>query len=187
MKREKALIDVAYSFLLNNHDRDSNIILAIDEPEASLHISACYGQFEKLIGLSKNNHQIIVSTHWYGYLPIVINGSATSIIKNDKNETSVKFFNLYNYRETITQSRKKVKGPLPVDYNIKSYNDLVQSILFSLIQDEPYNWIVCEGLSEKIYFEEVFKDEIINNKLRLLPLGSYKEVKKIIQQLIISS
>jgi predicted ATPase len=178
-EKRKALIDVAYSFLLKNRDRDSNIILAIDEPEASLHISSCYGQFEKLIGISKQNHQIIISTHWYGYLPVVTNGSATSIRKNNKNEITVSYFNLYNYRETITQSRKKNKGQLPIDYNIKSYNDLVQSIVFSLLQENNYNWIICEGLSEKIYFEEIFKDEIKNNNLRILPMGSYKEVRKI--------
>ena len=57
------LQDTFYSFLLNNNDRDSNIILAIDEPEASLHISKCYSQFEKLIGLSKFNHQILVHSN----------------------------------------------------------------------------------------------------------------------------
>ena len=183
-EKRKALIDVAYSFLLKNNDRDSNIILAIDEPEASLHISSCYGQFEKLIKISKQNHQIIISTHWYGYLPVVTNGSATSIRKNNKNEISIDYFNLYNYRETITQSRKKIKGQLPVDYNIKSYNDLVQSIIFSLLQENNYNWIICEGLSEKIYFTEMFKDQIKNNNLRVLPLGSFKEVKKIYMYLL---
>lgn len=183
-EKRKALIDVAYSFLLKNSDRDSNIILAIDEPEASLHISSCYSQFEKLIGISKQNHQIIISTHWYGYLPVVTNGSATSIRKNSKNEITVDYFNLYNYRETITQSRKKIKGQLPIDYNIKSYNDLVQSIVFSLLQENNYNWIICEGLSEKIYFEEIFKDEIKNNNLRILPMGSYKEVRKIYMYLL---
>ncbi|MCK0144321.1 ATP-binding protein [Arenibacter sp. F26102] len=183
-EKRKALIDVAYSFLFKNQNTDSNIILAVDEPEASLHISACYDQFEKLFSLSKNKHQIIVSTHWYGFLPIVLNGSATSIRKNASNETSADFFNLYNYRETITQDKKKNKGPLPIDYNIKSYNDLVQSILFSILKDEPYNWLVCEGLSEKIYFEIIFKDEIKNSKLRILPLGSFKEVRKLYNNLL---
>ncbi len=183
-EKRKALIDVAYSFLLKNKDRDSNIILGIDEPEASLHMSACYNQFEKLINLGKHNHQIIVSTHWYGYLPIVTNGSATSIKKNTKNDITIDYFNLYNYRETITQSRKQIKGILPIDYSIKSYNDLVQSIVFSIIQEVPYNWIICEGLSEKIYFEEIFKNEILNNNLRILPLGSYKEVKKVYSYLL---
>ena len=91
---------------------------------------------------------------------------------------------MYNYRETITQSRKQIKGILPIDYSIKSYNDLVQSIVFSIIQEVPYNWIICEGLSEKIYFEEIFKNEILNNNLRILPLGSYKEVKKVYSYLL---
>lgn len=183
-EKRKALIDVAYSFLLTNDDRESNIILAIDEPEASLHISNCYSQFEKLIAISKQHHQIIVSTHWYGYLPVVSNGSATSLRKDSSNKISVDFLKLYNYRESITQSRKKVKGPLPIDYNIKSYNDLVQSIIFSLLPETPYNWIICEGLSEKIYFEEFFKEEIVSKNLRILPLGSYKEVKKIYTYLL---
>jgi predicted ATPase len=183
-EKRKALIDVAYSFLLKNKDRESNIILAIDEPEASLHISNCYSQFEKLIGISKQNHQIIISTHWYGYLPVVTNGSATSIRKNNKNEITIDYFNLYNYRESITQARKKIKGQLPIDYKIKSYNDLVQSILYSLLQEKAYNWIICEGLSEKIYFEEMFKEEIETKNLRLLPLGSFKEVRKLYLNLI---
>ncbi|ELY2017227.1 AAA family ATPase [Flavobacterium psychrophilum] len=183
-EKRKALIDVAYSFLINNNSRNDKIILAIDEPEASLHISACYSQFEKLINLSKLNSQIIISTHWYGYLPIVSNGNATSITKNDKDETSIQYFNLYNYREKITQDRNKTNGPLPVHYNIKSYNDLVQSILFSLIQENPYNWIVCEGLSEKIYFEQMFSEDIKTKNLRFLPLGSFKEVKKLYSLLL---
>lgn len=183
-EKRKALIDVAYSFLIKNTVRESNIVLAIDEPEASLHMSACYSQFEKLINLGKYNHQIIVSTHWYGYLPIVSHGSATSIKKNGRNEITIDYFNLYNYRETITQSRKQIKGILPVDYNIKSYNDLVQSIVFSIIQEVPYNWIICEGLSEKIYFEEIFSDEIASKYLRILPLGSFKEVRKVYNYLL---
>ena len=178
-EKRKALIDVAYSFLRRNNDRESNIILAIDEPEASLHISNCYEQFDMLLRISKDNHQIIVSTHWYGFLPIITNGSATAITKNFKNEVSFKFLNLYNYRENIFHSRRQHKGPLPIDYNIKSYNDLVQSIIISIMQDNPYYWIVCEGQSEKIYFDYYFQDEIENKNLRILPAGGSKEVKKI--------
>jgi predicted ATP-dependent endonuclease of OLD family len=178
-EKRKALIDVAYSFLKRNNDRESNIILAIDEPEASLHISNCYEQFDKLLRISKDNHQILVSTHWYGFLPIITNGSATAITKNSKNEVSFKFLNLYNYRENILHSRKQHKGPLPIDYNIKSYNDLVQSIIISIMQINPFYWIICEGQSEKIYFDFYFKEEIEEKKLRILPVGGYKEVKKI--------
>lgn len=184
-EKRKALIDIAYSFLMKNNDRDNNIILAIDEPEASLHISSCFEQFEKLIKISKQKHQIIISTHWYGYLPIVSNGSVTSIKKSVKNEISSKYFNLSNYREYITHARKKEKGALLVDYNIKSYNDLVQSIVFSMLQNKPYYWIICEGMSEKIYFEFYFDNEILNKNLRLLPVGGFTEVRKIYNYLLI--
>lgn len=178
-EKRKALIDVAYSFLVKNSDRENNIILAIDEPEASLHISNCFEQFDKLFKISKDNHQIIVSTHWYGYLPITANGTATAIKKSSKNEITTSFLNLYNYRENIIHTKKLLKGPLPIDYNIKSYNDLVQSIIHSILNENSYNWIICEGQSEKIYFEYYFKKEIENNKLRLLPVGGFKEVHKI--------
>lgn len=183
-EKRKALIDVAYSFLLKNTDRNTNIILAIDEPEASLHISNCYEQFDKLFRVSKDNHQIIVSTHWYGFLPITTNGSATAIKKNDKNEISYTFLNLYNYRENIIHKKKQYKGVLPIDYDIKSYNDLIQSMIHSIMSKHAYNWIVCEGQSEKIYFDYYFADEIIDKNLRILPVGGYKEVSKIYSYLL---
>lgn len=106
-------------------------------------------------------------------------GSATAITKNNKNEISYTFLNLYNYRENILHSKKLHKGPLPIDYSIKSYNDLVQSIINSVMQSNNYNWIICEGQSEKIYFDLYFHNEIENERLRILPVGGFKEVKKI--------
>ncbi|HAD78953.1 MAG TPA: hypothetical protein DCF99_05495 [Flavobacteriaceae bacterium] len=131
----------------------------------------------------------MITTHWYGFLPIVTNGTATSINKNFDNKITTDFFSLSNFREFIKQEKEKhkkqkVKGVLPIDYRIKSYNDLVQSIIISLIQEEPYNWIICEGSSEKIYFESFFKGEIQNKKLRILPVGGYDEVVKIYNYLL---
>lgn len=183
-EKRMALIDVVCSFLMKNKDRDSNIILAIDEPEASLHISKCYDQFEKLFLVSKNYHQIIITTHWYGFLPTITNGSATAIKKSPKNEISYKFLNLFNFRENIVHAKKSIRGVLPIDYNIKSYNDLIQSIIHSIMSEKPYNWIICEGISEKIYFDYYFKEEILNNNLRILPVGGFKEVKKIYSYLL---
>lgn len=182
-EKRKALIDVAYSFLIRDDNRDKNIILAIDEPETSLHISACFNQFEKLTTLANQGHQMMISTHWYGYLPIISRGSATSIQKDSDNNISINLFDLYNYREQILQARKKYRGPLPYDINLKSYNDLVQSIVLSLIADTPYNWIICEGLSEKIYLEHFFEENMKKNNLRILPVGGFKEVKKIFENL----
>lgn len=183
-EKRKALIDIAYSFLIRNHGSEKIVLLAIDEPEASLHISACFPQFERLMELSNLSHQVIISTHWYGYLPIVSKGSATSITKAPDNTISINHFDLYNYREQITQDRKAIKGPLPFDINLKSYNDLVQSIVVSILSEPTYNWIVCEGLSEKVYFEVFFKKEIEESNLKILPVGGYKDVKKVYDNLI---
>ncbi|RCW29647.1 AAA family ATPase [Marinilabilia salmonicolor] len=183
-EKRKALIDVAYSFLMRESKRDKKIILAIDEPESSLHISACFEQFEKLMKLSKNNHQVLITTHWYGYLPIVAEGNAAAIQKKSNNEINIDFFDLYNYREKIAQERSMHRGPLPYDINIKSYNDLVQSIVFSLLKTPSYNWIICEGISEKLYFEHYFKEEIEKRNLRILPVGGFKEVKKVYLNLV---
>ncbi|UOG75252.1 ATP-binding protein [Hymenobacter tibetensis] len=183
-EKRKALIDVAYSFLVRSQERDKQIILAVDEPDASLHISACYEQFSRLFELVKLGHQIIITTHWYGYLPIISEGSATSMKKTSANEVDVNFFDLYNYREKITQDRKKINGILPYDISLKSHNDLVQSITYSLIGASTYNWLICEGISEKIYFEHIFSDKILDSNLKILPVGGYKEVKKIYESLI---
>ncbi|PZX95370.1 hypothetical protein DOS84_02055 [Flavobacterium aquariorum] len=188
-EKRKALIDLAYSFLKKNSDRTTNLIIAIDEPESSLHISNCYEQFEKLIEIAKENHQILITTHWYGFLPIVTEGTATSINKGLDNKITTDFFSLSNFREFIKQEKErhkkaKVKGPLSIDYRIKSYNDLIQSVIISIIQDPPYNWIICEGSSEKIYFENFFQKEIMDKKLRILPVGGYEEVMKIYNYLL---
>lgn len=188
-EKRKALIDIAYSFLKKNSDRTTNLIIAIDEPESSLHINNCFEQFEKLIEIAKENHQILITTHWYGFLPIVTQGTATSINKGLDNKITTDFFSLSNFREFIKQEKErhkkaKTKTPLSIDYRIKSYNDLIQSIVISIIQDPPYNWIICEGSSEKIYFENFFKKEIKDQKLRILPVGGYEEVMKIYNYLL---
>ena len=183
-EKRKALIDVAYSFLVRNKERDRQIILAVDEPDASLHMSACYRQFSRLYELSDLGHQILISTHWYGFLPIISKGSATSIKKAEDNEIKTGFFDLYNYREQLSQEKKRTRGPLPYDISLKSYNDLVQSIIYSLMEEPIHNWLICEGLSEKIYFEQMFKDNTSKNNLKILPVGGFKEVKKVYDNLV---
>ncbi|GAB2699569.1 hypothetical protein GCM10011495_37800 [Hymenobacter frigidus] len=182
-EKRKALIDVAYSFLVRNKERDRQIILAVDEPDASLHMSACYRQFSRLYELSDLGHQILITTHWYGFLPIISKGSATSIKKVEENEVKTGFFDLYNYREQLSQEKKRTRGPLPYDISLKSYNDLVQSIIYSLMEEPIHNWIICEGLSEKIYFEQMFRDNVTKNNLKILPVGGFREVKKVYDNL----
>jgi predicted ATPase len=116
----------------------TNLIIAI-EPESSLHISNFYEQFEELIEIAKENHQVLITTHWYGFLPIVTQGTATQLKKGSIKITT-DFFSVY-LREFIRQGKRKQKiknkKASLSDYRIKSYNDLIQSIIISIIQDPP--------------------------------------------------
>ena len=99
-------------------------------------------------------------------------------------------FNIFKYREEIKHENgdyaREHKKPLPIDISLKSSNDLVQSILYSVINDNFYNWIICEGSSDKIYLEAYLKDEIKDKNLRIIPVGSASEVKKIYDYLSVA-
>jgi predicted ATP-dependent endonuclease of OLD family len=184
-EKRRALIDLSYSLLKRNAKRVHNVILAIDEPDASLHVSACHDQFERLAeipDLTDPKSQVLLTTHWYGFLPIVQNGIAHSISqKNDKVEFCS--FDLYNFREEIREVVRKSRGELPRDIELKSYNDMLQAIIGSTLRADPYNWILCEGLSDKIYLEFYLGDLVKERNLRIVPLGGFKEVRRAYQYL----
>lgn len=89
-EQRKAILNVIYAFLKNKgSETDStgrNIIFAIDDPEISQDSKSCYDQFFRLYELaSEFNTQIIITTHWYGILPIIDHGTLIHI--NDNNKT----------------------------------------------------------------------------------------------------
>lgn len=180
-EKRRALVDLAYAYLVHGEERDKNVILAIDEPESSLHVSACFNQFEKLKKIAKNQTQLLITTHWYGHLPITTSGKSVLISKNG-NEITKDSFDLANYREQIAQEQKTLKkNAPPYSVQLKSYNDLTQSIIESL--QSGYNWIICEGSSEKLYFEHFFRTEVDQNQLCILPCGGAAEVLRIARYL----
>lgn len=177
-EKREALINLVYVFLKENDQRNSIIIIGIDEPENSLHTSICYEQFEKLKKVSKNA-QVFITTHWYGFLPIVDRGMAhflkSESKKNSKGEIeeSIKFFEKIDLYLYPYQTKK-----IPDDFSLKSTNDLVQSIFHSLKAKNPYNWLICEGPSDQIYLEYFLKEEIKKKNLRIIPVGGIELVKK---------
>lgn len=175
-EKRQALIDIAYAFLIRNLDREKSIILAIDEPENSLHTSLCYEQFEKLRAISDSN-QIFITTHWYGFLPILSEGYGHFLTYED-DKISFESYDLYDYKAKVKSQTATSKGKFPSNFILKSTNDLVQAIYYSIQGDEPYNWLLVEGISEKIYFEYFFKNEIEANKLRILALGGNNHVSE---------
>ena len=181
-EKQKAIIELAYHFLKSYRTDTQHIILGIDEPESSLHMSACYDQFNKLFEVSLLCKQLVFTTHWYGFIPTVEDGCVSVISKNEK-EHIFDLVDICSYRETVKYSIKTSKGKLPYDIRLKSINDFTQSVVTSILTDEPYNWLICEGSSEKIYFESYLTDIKKEKKLRIIPVGGATEIKRIYNNL----
>jgi|TARA_R110002051_G_C8751775_1_gene500306 energy-coupling factor transporter ATP-binding protein EcfA2 len=184
-EKQKAMIHIAHNLLKKHRKGGDNLIIGVDEPESSLHISACYDQFDALYDISRDCMQVFFSTHWYGFLPTVESGSATFITKKEENHRFDQV-NLSNYREHIRQLKEATKYVLPFDIRLKGMNDFVQSVISSATSDEPYNWLICEGSSEKIYLTHYFKDLIAENRLRIVPIGGASEIKKFYTHIAVS-
>jgi len=185
-EKQRAIIDIASSLISHHRQVSKSLIIAIDEPESSLHISACFEQFSVLFEMSRSCRQMIFSSHWYGFLPTIENGSVTVISKEESSHVA-ELILLGSYREQIKQLRAKTRDNLPFDIKIKSINDFTQSIISSVVNDDPYNWLICEGSSEKIYFSKYFEDLISTKKLRIVPVGGASEVKKVYEHLFVAS
>ena len=162
-----ALIDLAYTFLSSDDHKTSNTILAIDEPEASMHTSLCFEQFKRLSDLAnKFGLQVITTTHWYGLLPMCQKGTLHHISNTKKIEIkSFKLSNIYEQRREF-----------PDDVELKSVFDLISSIL-SLMKSKKSNWLICEGADDAMYLGYFLKDKIDN--LTILPVGGCGNVAKI--------
>lgn len=184
-EKRQALIETIYSLLKRSSDRKSQLIIAIDEPDASLHASACHDQFERVSSFSNLTNpsaQVLLTTHWYGFLPLARDGEAHSI-SNEHGKLSIATIDLLSFRESVKDLKKTTKGEIPADVSMKSYNDLVQSIFSAVMREDPYNWIICEGLSDKLYIENFLGPLIDEKKIRVLPVGGYVDVARIHERL----
>ena len=184
-EKQQAIISFIHSIVKNYREDTNNLIVAIDEPESALHISLCYEQFEKLYEISQKCCQVIFSSHWYGFIPTIATGSIANIVRdNDKHKAIL--FNIYRYREEIKQGIAQSKGKIPIDITLKGINDFLQSIISSVISSNPYNWLICEGTSDKIYLEAYLSEELEKRKLRIVPVGGAKEVRRIYEHLYLA-
>lgn len=187
-EKQQAIISFIYSIINNYRDNNVFLIIAFDEPETSFHISNRFEQFNKLYEISTKCRQVLFTSHWYGFIPAIPDGCVVNIIKNiDKYEFNI--LNIYNYREQISinqQKANKERRDYPIDIWLKGKSDLVQSIVCSLISDDYYNWLICEGTSDKIYLEEYLKDEIKNKRLRIISACTSSEVENLFKLLSLS-
>lgn len=170
-EQRKAIIDIAYSVLVSNGDNktDREIILGIDEPESSMHISNCFRHFQMLEELAGNySKQIIITTHWYGFLPIAQNGNLHYISNDVKGKRDILSVPLYNLMEK--------QRDFPDAIELKSVFDLATSIITYMRTDNQTKWIICEGSDDKIYLECILNG--INN-INILPMGGCGNVIKL--------
>jgi hypothetical protein len=181
-EKRKALIDVARGFLLRSEQGGATqVILAVDEPELSLHVSSCFEQFEKLKEIADAKVQTFVTTHWYGFMPVISNGVAVYVAKSDQVRTA-SLIDLRAFRDDIKQLKQVSQGSLPANIELKGMNDLVQSIIASITASD-YKWIICEGSSDKIYLERFFGG---TNRPYILAVGAAKNVKKVFNYLVMA-
>ena len=184
-EKQQAIIRLITRLVTEYRTSNKGLIIAVDEPESSLHVSSCYEQFEKLYEVSKGCSQVIYTSHWYGFIPTLTTGSVLNIsCINDKYDFNI--FNADNYREEIKFADNEQKGMLPIDVMVKSSNDLVQSILSSIVREDAYNWLLCEGSSDKIYLSAYLKDEVETKRLRIIPACKASELKKMYNHLSIA-
>lgn len=176
-EKKTAIIDLSLAFIRKNQDKRKYILIAFDEPEASLHLSACFDQYQKIYNISEENVQVFIATHWYGFMPIVSSGSAIHITKNDSR--SITQVPLFNYKENMHHRAKELSSTLS-DIDLKSMNDLVQSIFHSIKSENPINWIICEGSTDKIYIDHYLGKR---QNLKVIPLGGVKMVKRLFEYL----
>lgn len=180
-EKRQALIDLSYALISRSKLKDYQVILAIDEPDASMHVAACHDQFEKIAKiptLCTPAPQVLINTHWYGFIPVIRSGVAHSL---SRGASSIEFFsfNLENFREYINQNFTKSHGKYPKEVELKSYQDMIQSVVVSMLRDKPYNWVFCEGLSDKIYLAHYLSALIESSNLRIVPLGGFKQVRRV--------
>lgn len=181
-EQRRALLDLASNYLTRKATHHRNTILAIDEPEISLHTALCYDQFETLFGVARLGVQCLLTTHWYGFLPIAQDGNA-HFIQNDAAQVEIDSYDLSNYKEQSSIKQGRSRGAMPFDVSLKSANDLVQSIASSLRAADPYSWILCEGSSESIYLGHMLRPEVERGRLRIVPLGGAGQVLKVYRYL----
>lgn len=179
-EKRKALLDLATAFLrANPKKKQTQTIFAIDEPELSLHSSACFKQFEKIRKISKLGIQTLVTTHWYGFLPAISEGTAVYI---SPNQNYIKALNLSFYKDEITKLVEESKGSYLDTLEVKSNHDLVQSIISSITSGNKYNWLICEGKTDKKYLTCHLQYEDVDD-LVVLPVGGSFALKDIYRYL----
>lgn len=178
-EQRRAMIDIIYAFLKNRgkeaEANGRNVILAIDEPEVSQDLTNCFDQFERLERLANDfGNQVMVTTHWYGILPVIENGTLLHLSETEDSSYKNKFstFDFYNYLDN--------QEYFPDEITLKSIYDLAISLSTYIRKESSKHLILCEGGTDKRYLETLLD----TNKVRILPVGGINNVRNIYNLLV---
>lgn len=164
-----ALMDLAYTFLRRNTAQTKEIILAIDEPEASLQDSICFEQFHRLFEIGENfGHQLIITTHWYGLLLTTANGYLHCVGQQNGQAPTIKTLEMNRVHEE--------RRSFPNQVEMKSFFDLISSML-SILKNKEHNWIICEGSDDACYLKAHLDTAALN--VTIIPVNGCANVIKI--------
>lgn len=167
-KKRLILIDIISAFV-KKRNASHELIIAVDEPENSLHVSKCYDQFKKIEDIAlKHNHQLFVTTHWYGSLPCLNKGNLIHIDNHGKPSV----YGIANYYEN--------RGELPEDVYLKGFFDLSSSLMYAF-RESGKHWLLVEGFEDKKYFSY----HLGRNDVRIIPLGGCGNVRKLYEYLYV--
>lgn len=170
-----ALMDVISSLLQTKNETTKDVVLAIDEPEGSLHPAVCFSQFKRLFDLATiYDRQVFITTHWYGLLLVPVDGCLqyVSCNNNGVNTPEIQSFNLKNIHE--------YRKAFPESVEMKSFFDLVSS-MFSILMNSEHNWLICEGSEDSKYLDAYLKNKVDN--LFVLPVNGSANVIKLFKYL----
>lgn len=171
-----ALMDVIASLLQTHNETNKEVILAIDEPENSLHPAVCFSQFKRLFQLTTDfNRQVFITTHWYGLLLTPVHGCLHYICesKDDRLQApEINTFNLKNLHE--------FRRAFPESIEMRSFTDLVSSMC-SIQMHTGQNWLLCEGSEDARYLEAYLKDKVAD--LYVLPINGCGNAVKLLKYL----
>ncbi|WZU00794.1 hypothetical protein MGH68_14895 [Erysipelothrix sp. D19-032] len=122
--------------------------------------------------------QLLVATHWYGYLPLLESESLITISQSDTN-LDQRVVNTYSGSDFFASKANRLRENS--DISIKSYYDLANAIIASM--RSGVNWIICEGLTDKMYIDYYIKELKEKNKIRVIALGGCGNVVKLYKHL----
>jgi ABC-type nitrate/sulfonate/bicarbonate transport system ATPase subunit len=163
-QRRRAFLDFIIAIVKNKIiGGNKTFILAIDEPEISLDSGTKMQQFEKILEIVDKNVCVMLTSHWYGWIPCTNLGRSILIDDKDNNKKEISIFE--NSEFPFEKMPK---------YEMRMIFDFLTSLGATAESNKTNKYIICEGRSDLIYLEASLNDK----SFKIIPVSKGR-VKKI--------